>query len=322
MNAQELAARAQNIIAGRRQRAVMEAQRTRAALEQQEPQLLPLEQKRTLAGLQAARLAATGAPRAEVDAALADVAAAEAQVRALLEQRGLGADALEPKYTCPLCGDTGQTADGICSCMQTLMREMRGSEVNMSSPLDCCTFARFDAARYPNVRVPELGITAREQMEQVLAYCKNYAAHFTAHADSLYFYGNAGLGKTHLALAIANEVLNKGFDVVYVSAQEAFANIEEEHFGRRDGDTLDTLLGADLLILDDLGTEYISAYISACLYNVVNTRGLRRVPTIYTTNLMRGTDLARRYTEKLASRLLGTCQVLSFCGEDLRLQGK
>ena len=48
----------------------------------------------------------------------------------------------------------------------------------------------------------------------------------------------------------------------------------------------------------------------------------RRLPTIYTSNLVRGADLARRYTEKITSRLLGGCEVLSFCGEDIRLQGK
>ena len=86
--------------------------------------------------------------------------------------------------------------------------------------------------------------------------------------------------------------------------------------------TLAALEAAQLLVLDDLGTECLSPYTASCLYSLVNTRVCRRLPTIYTTNIVRDEDLQRRYTEKLVSRLLGSCEMLAFCGEDIRLQGK
>ncbi len=60
-------------------------------------------------------------------------------------------------------------------------------------------------------------------------------------------YGETGLGKTHLSLAIANEVIKKGFSVVYDSAQNLFTRLEKERFGREGGNTEDTV-HRDLLI--------------------------------------------------------------------------
>ena len=85
---------------------------------------------------------------------------------------------------------------------------------------------------------------------------------------------------------------------MYVSAQNAFDAIERERFASGEGDTMATLQSAELLILDDLGTEYISPYVNSCLYSLVNTRVCRRLPTIYTSNIVNDADLQRRYTEK------------------------
>ena len=79
---------------------------------------------------------------------------------------------------------------------------------------------------------------------------------------------------------------------------------------------------ADLLVLDDLGTEFVTNYTVSALYELVNTRMLRRLPTIYTTNIQKEDVLRARYTEKTASRLLGSCEVLDFYGTDQRRREK
>ena len=289
MNRDELYRRAQSIVAGRRQRAVTAARAAAAQAAQTVPGLAALENGRTSAGIEAARLAAMGAERTAVDAALA---------RAAQFDREFVADA---------CG----------------FEQLRQQQVNASSPLSLCSFETFALEKYPDTLVPELGLTARQHMAQVLEYCKYYAAHFSPReSTSLYLFGSAGLGKTHLALSIANTVLQKGCDVVYVSAQNAFDAIERERFASGEGDTMATLQSAELLILDDLGTEYISPYVNSCLYSLVNTRVCRRLPTIYTSNIVNDADLQRRYTEKVVSRLLGSCETLCFCGTDIRLMDK
>ena len=303
MNRDELYRRAQSIVAGRRQRAVTAARAAAAQAAQTVPGLAALENGRTAAGIEAARLAAMGAERT---AAHPDIAAR-----------------LVPAYTCPICQDTGRDGGEVCECVHALVRQLRQQQVNASSPLSLCSFETFALEKYPDTLVPELGLTARQHMAQVLEYCKYYAAHFSPReSTSLYLFGSAGLGKTHLALSIANTVLQKGCDVVYVSAQNAFDAIERERFASGEGDTMATLQSAELLILDDLGTEYISPYVNSCLYSLVNTRVCRRLPTIYTSNIVNDADLQRRYTEKVVSRLLGSCETLCFCGTDIRLMDK
>lgn len=318
---EEFLTRALREVDARRQRAMVQADERRATAHIAVPELRALEIARANAGIRAARLAAMGAARGEIDAALADSRAAFARADELLRGAGVDPASLEPQFTCPVCRDTGRVSGRQCECVARLIRQYRREEVTRRAPLSLCRFETFDVARYPETYVPELGMTVRGHMTSIRDYCLAYAEHFTTKAPSLYLCGYAGLGKTHLALSIADRVLEKGFDVLYVSAQDAFARVEKERFGEGGG-TMAAMLAAELLILDDLGTEYISPYVSACLYDLVNTRQLRSLPTVYTSNIITDAELRRRYTEKIVSRLLGSCELLTFCGEDLRLRGK
>ena len=55
-----------------------------------------------------------------------------------------------------------------------------------------------------------------------------YAKSFDLDSVSLYFYGRTGLGKTHLSLAIANEAVKKGYNVVYGSVINFLNKMEKE----------------------------------------------------------------------------------------------
>ena len=107
-----------------------------------------------------------------------------------------------------------------------------------------------------------------------------------AQSPNLLFMGGTGLGKTHLSLAIANVALNKGYSVIYGTAQNIFSDLQDENFGRTDNINYNEhdVLNTDLLILDDLGTEYKNAFSEACLYNIVNTRVLKKKATVISTN--------------------------------------
>ena len=175
--------------------------------------------------------------------------------------------------------------------------------------------------RYPAEPEPELGGTPRDYMGKVLTYCQRYANSFTPESRGLMFIGSAGLGKTHMALAIADTVLNRGFDVLYTSSAALAAQLGREHFDRAAEDPwLDACKEADLLILDDLGTEYISQLTISVLYELINTRMLCHRPTIYTSNIVDSSIFEARYTEKVASRILGSCQIFKFFGTDQRLK--
>ena len=131
--------------------------------------------------------------------------------------------------------------------------------------------------------------------------------------------GNTGLGKTHLSLAIAREAINKGFGVIYTSTQNMISNMEKEKFRGYvvSNESEKHYADCDLLIIDDLGTEYATSFSSAAVYNVINSRIMRGKPTIISTNLsMR--ELEKYYTQRMVSRIIGNNIRLEFLGSDVR----
>lgn len=238
----------------------------------------------------------------------------------LLQKNGYAADYLEAQYACRLCRDRGFVNGRRCECLNKLLTSLAAEQLNEVSPLSLCSFEGFDCAYYPDATDANLGVNPRLKMREILTYCKEYARCFSLHSSSLFMLGKTGLGKTHLSLAIANEVIAKGYNVVYGSAQDLLRSIEREHFGReRDGgnDSLNLLLCADLLIVDDLGSEYESSFNLATIYNLVNTRLNKHLPTIINSNLTTA-ELQKRYSDRIVSRLLAMYDYLRFVGNDIR----
>lgn len=241
---------------------------------------------------------------------------------ALLAENGLTRADIEPQYACPACGDTGYVDGRMCACHLQLLRQIAYENLNSISPLTLSTFDSFSLDYYGDT--PQDGRSDREQMRSIFEFCKRYAANFSADSGNLLFAGATGLGKTHLSLAIAAEVVQRGFGVVYGTAQTFAVALERERFahnGDEGGDTLDLLTSCDLLILDDLGMEISSSYITAMLYNVVDSRIMLRRSTIITTNLSM-LELEKRYNERFVSRVLGFYDHLRFRGADIRTKKK
>ena len=166
-----------------------------------------------------------------------------------------------------------------------------------------------------------LGISPRKNMARILEICRSYAETFSQDSGSLLLTGDPGLGKTFLSAAIARVVSGDGWSVVYDTAGRIFQRFEAQKFGREEGDgasaDVERVLGCDLLILDDLGTEMTTAFVQSALYQIVNTRLLEKRPTILSTNL-RVEALHSRYSPQIASRIEGEYQILPFFGEDIR----
>jgi DNA replication protein DnaC len=236
----------------------------------------------------------------------------------LLIFSGFDKNYLEPNYTCTNCHDTGYIDGRMCSCMKKLLRTQAYKSLNALTPLTLSTFESFYLDYYPDTTMKS-GKSPREIMENVFYNCKNYAETFSMSSPSLIMQGGTGLGKTHISLAIANIAIQKGFGVIYCSVNNIISKLEREHFGRENGNTEKLLLNCDLLILDDLGTEFKTAFSSSEIYNIVNTRLMTQKPTIISTNLSIQ-ELQERYTERFASRIMGDYVRVSFCGKDNRLQ--
>jgi DNA replication protein DnaC len=185
-------------------------------------------------------------------------------------------------------------------------------------PIGNCTFQNFDLSYYSEAADSD-GKIPRKRAAAILSSAKEFVKDFPR-SKSLLFMGEPGLGKTHLSLSIVSAVSEKGYSVVYGPAGKLFSEVEKEHFSYN-GETeqLDSLLSADLLVIDDLGTEFLSAFTSSLFYNIINTRLLEEKPTIISTNLSID-ELEKKYSNRIASRFMGNYDAKLFIGDDIRQQ--
>lgn len=226
-------------------------------------------------------------------------------------------DYLEPQYECPLCNDKGYSEGRYCSCHIDLLRKYAYEELSKTAPLAKCTFDDFDLNFYPIEKDPDTGMRTRDWMKSVLSYCKNYAETFSTNSNNVHLCGRTGLGKTHLSLAIANVVTQKGYSVIYVSAPNMLRRLEKEHFSRDNDETSEEFyLDCDLLIIDDLGTEFKTSFSESALYSIINARLLSEKPIIINSNLS-VEELDEKYGERIASRI-GSYDLVTFRGNDVR----
>lgn len=239
------------------------------------------------------------------------------ELQEIISSSGFPSDYLEMKYECNRCNDEGYIDGKMCDCMKNMLKQELYDEVNKVSRLSKCTFENFSLKYYPNYSVEGSGINARERVGEILDYCKKYSREFTPNSKGLLFTGATGLGKTHLALAIANEVINKGYTVVYTSAHNMISQVERSKFEHEMLDEELRFTECDLLILDDLGAEHVTNFSKTVLYNVLDTRMIKSLPIIITTNLEIG-SIEKVYSGRIFSRILGDNIRLNFLGQDIR----
>ncbi len=301
----------------RKNRAEQEAQERKNAFYQICPRAREIQQELAATASQTARAVFSGGNGAQAMERLREKSLGLQKEReALLMQVGLEKDALLPRYQCSHCEDTGYIDGKMCDCLKGLLRQEAYRSLNEMTPLTLSGFDQFEL-RYYSDHSDGGEPSPRAHMAQIFSFCQDYAAHFSQHSESLLFQGRTGLGKTHLSLAIARKVIGKGFGVVYGSVQNFVSTLEKERFGRSDGDTNQVLLHCDLLILDDLGTEFSTAFVTAALYNLINTRLMAEKPTIISTNLSMK-ELLERYGERMVSRMIGGYIRFEFAGKDIR----
>ena len=237
---------------------------------------------------------------------------AQAMSRKILAENGYPEDYLDMHYTCPVCCDRDYNGSRYCDCFRALYGKLAADELNKSAQLKLSDFDSFDLTYYSGENYM--------QMKNILEFTRQYADTFTTQSKSILMFGETGLGKTHLSLAIANVVLKKGYGVIYDSAINILRNIEKEHFSyEHSSDMIDLVMDTDLLILDDIGTEYDSSFYRATVYNIINTRLNRGKPSIISTNL-NFEGINSRYDQRVMSRIVSMYTCLEFKGKDVRLQ--
>lgn len=283
------------------------------------PEIALLESQLSASGLAVAKALGMGENAEKYIQELSQInLTVQKQIKEKLKANGYSEDYLETPYTCKKCSDSGFDGAFVCSCRKKLLIELTIKDLENVSPAAKCRFDNFKFDYYPDVPEQGRGISPREKIKENYEYAKAYASDFDEKSESLYFSGATGLGKTHLSLAIANVVVRKGYNVIYDSAQNLFSKIEKEFFSYDKSSAFEEkMMNCDLLIIDDLGSEFSTSFTVSELYNIVNTRLNTGRPTIISTNLT-STELEAKYTQRVTSRIVGNYTSLRFIGNDIR----
>lgn len=244
----------------------------------------------------------------------------EAEKSELLKQNNISADYDKYKYQCENCSDTGYDKNGKkCQCFKQKLINKAYSNSNMADIVQKQNFETFSFDYYSKEN-GENGISAYDNMVRIYNNCKRFCDNFDNEQKGMVFYGSTGLGKTFLSSAVAKELMDKGKTVVYVRATKLFSLNEDYKFGRNtDKSVIDNIYNADLLIIDDLGTEPFNKNNMSFLFDIVNERTAENKKIIINTNLQIS-EITKLYSMRFTSRLYEYFMIYKFFGEDIRIQ--
>ena len=238
-----------------------------------------------------------------------------------LVSHGYPMDYLNLKYHCKKCKDTGYIEVKKCSCYQKHLVDIYYKKSHISELLKDNNFSNFTLAHYRANKIEGEKTSPKENMQMIVDNIQeNYLKNFKEHTRNLLFTGNPGTGKSFLSQCIAKDLLDKGFLVVYRTADELLSDLKEIKFNNN-SDIENLLIDCDLLIIDDLGTEQITDFTISELFTFLNKKLLRQKKMLVSTNLSTK-ELQDKYSERISSRLIGNFRLLPLFGDDIRLKMK
>lgn len=160
---------------------------------------------------------------------------------------------------------------------------------------------------------------------------KEYADNWKDHesrGEGLYIEGTNGTGKTHLAAAVALQLIGQGIPVICKTSNDLLQDIKNSYDTEftNEGQVLSVYKKVDLLIVDDLGKEQCSEWSMSVLYSIINERYEDMKPIIITTNYNanglvnalapKGGDSTK--AQAIVSRLRETSRLITMAWGDIR----
>lgn len=171
----------------------------------------------------------------------------------------------------------------------------------------------------------QLGFASQDAAQKCREYVDNFHNIRETEKNGLFIAGPCGVGKSHLAYAIANDLIKKhNTDVVCATMIELLFKLKES-FKNNDNEILNLYKHCSLLIIDDLGKERPTEWVASKIYEIIDARANNIKPTIVTTNYV-AEDLIKKMTpdkddltaRATVDRLYETCEYIAIDGESLR----
>lgn len=240
----------------------------------------------------------------------------------------------EPDYACSLCHDCGwvTTEKGVvaCSCRYEELLARRRKSARLTPALLKMRFENFRLGYYPEYlkiieQDKEITIHARAMAQKTLEASQEFV-HTLAEGKAsrgLIFEGEVGRGKTFLAASIANALVEKGVNLLFLVVPEFLEELRYT-YQQDSPDSEEEIMGkaenAPVLILDDLGAHHYSDWSKNKIFTLLNYRLNHHLPCIITTNLSVD-EMGQAIGSRSVSRIMEMCDYyFLFSGGDFRHQ--
>jgi DNA replication protein DnaC len=199
---------------------------------------------------------------------------------------------------CPHCGGAGYVRMDVplghekfgklesCVCRAKDVAQSARNRLFALSNLDRLSHLRFENFNVSgNEKAKFMTSQERENLHKAFEFCEEFAR---LRKGWVLLEGGYGCGKTHLAAAIANDAVSKGVPTLFITVPDLLDSLR---FAYNDPETtfeqrFDEIRNADLLILDDFGTQNATAWAQEKLFQIINYRYINKLATVLTTNLM------------------------------------
>jgi DNA replication protein DnaC len=244
---------------------------------------------------------------------------------------------LTAKEPCPKCQDTnwvlkdsnGSTVAVRCSCYNDQKNQILINQSGIPKRYANCSFDNFESEH-------------DKSLLHALKIAKKLVQNYPAQEIGLLFQGPCGVGKTHLAAAIINELISKKKVACYFcDFRELIRNIQSSYSPEsnlNESDLLYPIFKREVLVLDELGAKRTTAWVEETIFYIINYRYNNKKLTIFTSNYIdneeeeedlrdrhfknKDDSLIDRIGYRLRSRIYEMCKIVNMNGKDYRKEVK
>lgn len=232
---------------------------------------------------------------------------------------------------CPECQGTGWVLEDSkdravakrCTCFKAQKTKVLFDQAHIPKRYENCTFKNFEVHN--------------DSHRHALKISKQFVKNYPVQEVGLLFIGPCGVGKTHLAVAIIQELIQKkNVPSYFCDFRELIKNIQSTYTPdswQSESEVLAPIFEKDVLVLDELGAKRASAWVDETVFYIINNRYNNKKLTIFTSNFLdregeeddrdsfykkRDDSLVERIGIRLRSRLYEMCKVVEMEGDDYR----
>lgn len=241
---------------------------------------------------------------------------------------------------CPVCDDTGWKSIGDGASRRVTRCDCRRQERNLKLLEQARIPRRYEHCELSNYEIMN---GHAQSLSSALMGAKRFVAEYPVERAGLLIIGPIGVGKTHLAVGIAKEIVAKGIPCLFYDYRELLKEIQNSYNASvavTEMQVLKPVFETEVLVLDELGAVKPTEWVWDTVSHILNTRYNDERTTIITTNFKdlppskagdsddgerarafrasREETLGDRIGERMRSRLHEMCKIVKMEGEDFR----